>query len=98
MGLGERVKSRLSQALTRDTRPDSNSRPAVQILNPLPSRYALREQLQHIANATTRMKVMKKKKQHKNKRNNGIAITSSFPFFYFALLFQKINKDWETKK
>jgi hypothetical protein len=52
----------------------------------------------HIANATTRMKVMKKKKQHKNKRNNGIAITSSFPFFYFELLFQKINKDWETKK
>ena len=40
MGLGERVKSRLSQALIRDARPDSNSRPAVQISSPLPSRYA----------------------------------------------------------
>jgi len=36
---GEGVKSRLSQALTRDARPDSNSRPAVQISNPLPSHY-----------------------------------------------------------
>jgi len=40
MDPGERVKSRLSQALTRSARPDSNSRPAVQISNPLPSRYA----------------------------------------------------------
>jgi len=40
VGLGEGVKPRLSQALTRGARPDSNSRPAVQISNPLPSRYA----------------------------------------------------------
>ena len=39
MGLDERVKPRMSQALTRDARPDSNSRPAVQISNSLPSRY-----------------------------------------------------------
>ena len=36
---GKRVKPRLSQALTRGARPDSNSRPAVQILSPLPSRH-----------------------------------------------------------
>jgi hypothetical protein len=40
VGLGERVKPRLSQALTRGARHDSNSRPAVQISNLLPSRYA----------------------------------------------------------
>jgi hypothetical protein len=40
VGPGEEVKPRLSQALTRGARPDSNSRPAVQISNPLPSRYA----------------------------------------------------------
>jgi hypothetical protein len=40
MGPGERVKPRLSQTLTRGARPDSNSRPAVQILNSLSSRYA----------------------------------------------------------
>jgi len=40
VGPGEGVKPRLSQTLTRDARPDSNSRPAVQIPNPLPSRYA----------------------------------------------------------
>jgi len=40
VGPGEGVKPRLSQALTRGARPDSNSRPAVQIPNPLPSRYA----------------------------------------------------------
>ena len=34
-------KPRLSQAFTRDARPDSNSRPAVQISSPLPSRYSL---------------------------------------------------------
>jgi len=33
MGSSERVKFQLSQALTRDARPDSNSRPAVQISN-----------------------------------------------------------------
>jgi len=33
VGPGERVKPRLSQALTRDARPDSNSRPPVQISN-----------------------------------------------------------------
>jgi len=38
---GEGVKLWLSQAFTRDARPDSNSRPAIQISNPLPSRYAL---------------------------------------------------------
>jgi hypothetical protein len=36
VGLGERVKPRLSQVLTRGARPDSNSRPAVQISSPLP--------------------------------------------------------------
>jgi hypothetical protein len=41
VGPGERVKPRLSQALTRGARPDSNWRPAVQISNPLSSRYAL---------------------------------------------------------
>jgi len=40
VGPGEGVKPRLSQALTRSARPDSNSRPAVQISNPLSSRYA----------------------------------------------------------
>jgi hypothetical protein len=40
MGPGERVKLRLFQALTGGVRPDSNSRPAVQISNPLSSRYA----------------------------------------------------------
>jgi hypothetical protein len=37
---GEEVKSRLFQTLTRDACPDSNSRPAVHISSPLPSRYA----------------------------------------------------------
>jgi len=40
VGPGEQVKPQLSQALTRDARPDSNSRPAMQISSPLPSRYA----------------------------------------------------------
>jgi hypothetical protein len=40
VGPGERVKPRLFQALTRGTRPDSNSRPTVQISSPLPSRHA----------------------------------------------------------
>ena len=40
VGPGERVKSRLSQTLTRGARPDSNSRPTVQISSSLPSRYA----------------------------------------------------------
>ena len=42
VGPGERIKPRLSQALTRDARPDSNSRLAVQILSLLPSRYVPR--------------------------------------------------------
>jgi hypothetical protein len=33
MDLDERVKLRLFQALTKDARPDSNSRPTVQISN-----------------------------------------------------------------
>jgi hypothetical protein len=37
---GERIKYRLFQALTRGARLDSNTRPAVQILSSLPSRYA----------------------------------------------------------
>jgi len=40
MSLGEGVKPRLSQTLTRGARPDSNSRPAVQISNFLPSHQA----------------------------------------------------------
>jgi hypothetical protein len=40
LGPGERVKPRLSQALTRGARPNSNSRLAVQISSPLPSRHA----------------------------------------------------------
>jgi len=44
VGSGEGVKPRLSQALTRGARPDSNSRPVMQISNPLPSRYALGDQ------------------------------------------------------
>jgi hypothetical protein len=39
VGPSERVKLRLSQVLTRDARPDLNSRPAVQISSPLPLRY-----------------------------------------------------------
>jgi hypothetical protein len=39
VGSDERVKLRLSQTLTRDARPDSNSRPAMQISSLLPSRY-----------------------------------------------------------
>jgi hypothetical protein len=38
VGPDERVKPRLSQVFTRDARPDSNSRPAMQISNPLPLR------------------------------------------------------------
>jgi len=44
VGPGEQVKPQLSQALTRGARPDSNSRPAIQISSPLPSRYAPWEQ------------------------------------------------------
>ena len=40
VGSGERVKPRLSQAFTRGACPDSNSRPAMQISSPLPSRHA----------------------------------------------------------
>jgi len=40
VGPSEGVKPWLSQALTRDACPDSNSRPAVQISNLLSSRYA----------------------------------------------------------
>jgi hypothetical protein len=40
VGPGERVKPRLFQALTRSACPDSNLKPAVQILSLLPSRYA----------------------------------------------------------
>jgi len=40
VGPGEEIKPRLSQALIRGARPDSNLRPAVQISNTLPSRYA----------------------------------------------------------
>ena len=39
MGIGKRIKPWLFQALTRGACPDSNSRPAVQISSPLPSRY-----------------------------------------------------------
>jgi len=39
VGPGEEVKPWLFQAPTRGARPDSNSRPAVQISNPLLSRY-----------------------------------------------------------
>jgi len=41
VGSGEEVKLWLFQVLTRDAYPDLNSRPAVQILNFLSSRYAL---------------------------------------------------------
>jgi hypothetical protein len=37
VGPGEEIKSRLFQALTKNACPDSNSKSAVQILNPLPS-------------------------------------------------------------
>jgi hypothetical protein len=47
VGPGERIKLRLSQALIRGARPDSNSRPAVQISSPLPPRYAYWEQCYH---------------------------------------------------
>jgi hypothetical protein len=40
VGPGEGVKPRLSQTLIKDARLDSNSRPTVQISNPLPSCYA----------------------------------------------------------
>lgn len=43
IGPSERVKSWLSEALTRNVRPDSNSRPSVQISNHLSSRHAFRE-------------------------------------------------------
>jgi hypothetical protein len=39
VGPGEGVKPRLFQTLIRDARPNSNSRPAMQISNSLPSRY-----------------------------------------------------------
>jgi len=54
MGPGEGVKSRLSQALTRGARSNSNSRLAVQISNPLPSRYAPWEQVDHDTNDSWR--------------------------------------------
>jgi len=40
IGPGEQTKHRLSRVLTRGARPDSNSRPAMQISSLLPSRYA----------------------------------------------------------
>ena len=40
VGPDERVKPRLSQALIRGARPNSNSRPTVQISSPLSSRHA----------------------------------------------------------
>jgi hypothetical protein len=39
VGPGEQVKIQLSQALTRDVRPDSNSRPTVQISSSLSSHH-----------------------------------------------------------
>jgi hypothetical protein len=39
VGPGEQVKLQLSQALTRDVRPDSNSRPTVQISSSLSSHH-----------------------------------------------------------
>jgi len=47
VGPGEGVKPRLFQALTRGARPDSNSKPAVQISNPLPLRYTPRKRPKH---------------------------------------------------
>ena len=41
VGSGELVKPRLFQALTRGARPDSNSRPAMQISNSLLSCYVI---------------------------------------------------------
>jgi len=45
MGPDKGVKSRLSQAFTRGARLDSNSRPTMQISNPLPSATLLRDNL-----------------------------------------------------
>jgi hypothetical protein len=39
VGPDKKIKPRLFKALTKNACPDSNSRPAMQILNPLPSRY-----------------------------------------------------------
>jgi hypothetical protein len=47
---GERIKPRLSQALTRGARRDSNSRPAVQISSPLPLRYVSWDLVFHLLN------------------------------------------------
>jgi hypothetical protein len=41
VGSGEEAKPRLSQALIRGVRPNSNSKPVVQISNPLLSRNIL---------------------------------------------------------
>ena len=54
---GERVKPRLSQALTRDARLDLNSKPAMQILNSLSSRHALEDLCAHNECTDTIIKV-----------------------------------------
>jgi hypothetical protein len=57
MGPGERVKSRLSQVLIKDIRPDSNSRHAVQISSLLLSRHASWDPLNEEANMKTLLTV-----------------------------------------
>ena len=57
MGPGERVKPRLSQVLIKDVRPDSNSRPAVQISSFLLSRHASWDPLNEEANMKTLLTV-----------------------------------------
>jgi len=73
MDSDERVKSRLSQTLTRGARSDSNSRPVMQISSSLPSRYApgnkkpiLANLLQSLANIG---KFVGKKKRRRRRVN-----------------------------
>jgi hypothetical protein len=57
VGSGEWVKPRLSQALKKDARPDSNSRLAVQISSLLLSRHASWDPLNEEANMKTLLTV-----------------------------------------
>jgi hypothetical protein len=84
MGPGEWVKHWLSQDLTRGARPDSNSRPAMQISNPLPSRYIPGNVYEVLTNQNFVFSRLIKKETNSNK-----AISKSA--FHFTLCFAQRN-------
>jgi len=79
VGLNERVKLRLSRALTRDARPDSNSRPVVHISSPLPSRYATSKPLSLFSVLSRYLSSLQKKPRRVKRR----ARLVFFSFFFF---------------